>query len=290
MQSVGAIRPKAWWSLIAAGGLAGLALGIAASYLQPAAYTAAVRLRIEQPRIPRGILVQADGLDLDRAVSDARVAAFSFKALTERGQGYYRRFPADKRIEAMREEIDKALRVERSGDIIRVAFTYRDYPSSGDNAGKAAYLANQFAETIIDTNLRDQEIRTVGTVEFFRIRAQNASVAWEKLNSEIRGLTAANPRFDRLALDRELARKEYESVRQKLSEAEGIHELAFRQLGWRLLVLDPAQPPEGPDFSRLQMALSGLGCGLLAWLIARLLVAMRSAPGVLVGPAVASSN
>jgi len=290
MQSVGAIRPKAWWSLIAAGGLAGLALGIAASYLQPAAYTAAVRLRIEQPRIPRGLLVQADGLDLDRAVSDARVAAFSFKALTEPGQGYYRRFPADKRIEAMREEIDKALRVERSGDIIRVAFTYRDYPSSGDNAGKAAYLANQFAETIIDTNLRDQEIRTVGTVEFFRIRAQNASVAWEKLNSEIRGLTAANPRFDRLALDRELARKEYESVRQKLSEAEGIHELAFRQLGWRLLVLDPAQPPEGPDFSRLQMALSGLGCGLLAWLIARLLVAMRSAPGVLVGPAVASSN
>jgi|SRR5579859_5153010 len=293
MQSAGSphrMIPKAWWSLIAAGGLAGLALGIAASYLWPTAYTAEVRLRIEQPRIPRGLLVQGDAFDLDRVVSDARAAAFSFKALTELGQGYYGRFPADKKIEAMREEMDKALRVERSGDIIRVAFTYRDYPSSGDNAGKAAYLANQWANAIIETNLRDQERQTVGTVDFFKMRAQNAAGAWGKLNSEIRRLTAADPRFDRLALDRELARKEYESVRQKLSEAEGMYDLAIRQLGWRLLMLDVAQPPKGPDFSRLQMALSGLGCGLLAGLIAWLLIAMRSAHGVLLGPAAASSN
>ena len=215
-----------------------------------------------------------DRVDLDRVVSDARAAVFSFKALAELGQsGYYRRIRAGKKVEAMREEMAKALRVERSGDIIRVAFTYRDYPPSVDNARKAAYLANQCAAAIIETNLRYQEMRIEGTMEFFQIRAQSAAGAWDKLNSEIRGLTAADPRFDRLALDRELALKEYESVWQKLSEAEGMHDLAIRQMGGRLLILDAAQPPEGPDFSRLQMALSGLGCGLLAGLIAWLLVA-----------------
>ena len=78
-------------------------------------------------------------------------------------------------------------------------------------------------------------------------------------------------------------------MKQKLSEAEGMRDLARRQMGGRLLIFDPAQPPEGPDFSRLQMALSGLGCGLLAGLIAWLLVAMRSAPSALLGPAAASS-
>ena len=107
-------------------------------------------------------------------------------------------------------------------------------------------------------------------MEFFKNRAQNAAGSWGKLNSEIRGLSASDPRFDRLALDRELARKEYESVKQKLSEAEAMVDLTMRQMGWRLQLLDVAQPPDGPDVSRLQMALSGLGCGLLAGLIARL--------------------
>jgi hypothetical protein len=283
--------PKAWWTFIAGGGLAGLALGVAASYLWPTAYTAEVQLYIEQPRIPRNLLVSGDSFDLDRVVSDARAAAFSFKSLTELGQrGYYRRLRAGKEIEAMREEMARALRVERSGDIIRVTFTYRDYPPNVDNARKAAELANHCATAIIDTNLRRQEMQIVGTVEFFNMRAQNAAGSWEKMNSEIRGLTPANPRFDRLALDRELARKEYESVKQRLSEAEAMRDLAVRQMGERLLLLDAAQPPEGPDFSRLQMALSGLGCGVLAGLIAWLLVAMRSVPRVLLGPEAASSS
>src|SRR5258708_39918186 len=49
--------PKAWWALIAGGGLAGLALGVAAAYLRPNAYTAEVRLRIEQPKIPGNLPV-----------------------------------------------------------------------------------------------------------------------------------------------------------------------------------------------------------------------------------------
>jgi uncharacterized protein involved in exopolysaccharide biosynthesis len=282
---------KAWWTFIAAGGLTGLALGLGASYLWPTAYTAEVQLYVQQPTIPRNLLVSGDAFDLDGSVSDARAAAFSFNSLTELGQrGYYRHLRAGKEIDAMREEMTRALRVERSGDVIRVAFTYRDYSPNVDNGRKAVELANRFASAIIDTNLRRQEMQIVRTVEFFNMRAQHAALSWEKLNREIRGLTAADPRFDRLALDRELARKEYESVKQKLSEAEALRDLAIRQMGWRLLVLDGAQPPQGPDVSRLRMALSGLGCGLLAGLIAWLLVAMRSAPSVSLGPEAASSN
>ena len=181
-----------------AGGLIGLALGVAASYLWPTAYTAEARLRIEQPRIPRNLLVSSDAFDVDEVVSDVRAEACSFKALTELGQsGYYRRLYAGKKVEAMGEEVAKALRVERSGDIIRVAFTYRDYPPSVDSARKAADLANRCAAVIITTNLLDQDTRAEGAVQFFQARAQNAAGAWEKLNSEIRRLTAADPRFDR---------------------------------------------------------------------------------------------
>src|SRR5262245_40938785 len=129
---------KAGWVLIAGGGLAGLALGVAASHLWPSSYTAAVWLRIEQPIISRNLLVTGDAFDRDRGLSDAREEEFSFTALQElRRQGYYRRLRAGENVEAMREEMAKALRVERFGDIIRVRFTYRDYASSGKNAEKA---------------------------------------------------------------------------------------------------------------------------------------------------------
>ena len=107
--------------------------------------------------------MSGDAFDLDRAVSDARAEVFSYRALDELAQwGYYRRLRAGKEVGAMREEMARALRMERSGDIIRVAFTYRDYLAGVDcarKARKAAYLANHFATAIIDTNLRREEMQ-----------------------------------------------------------------------------------------------------------------------------------
>lgn len=283
--------PKTSWTLIAGGGLAGLGLGFVASYLWPTSYTAKIQLRIEPSRIERSLLLRIDAFDLDRGVSDAKAATFSRRALTELAErGFYRRLSAEKRDGALREEMDKALRVERSGNIIRVSFTYRDYPPSVEDARKAAELANDYADAMIDQNLRRQEIQITGTVEFFKTRAQKAVMAWETINTQIRGLTAADPRFDRLALDRELARKEYESAREKLGEAEVMEDLAIRQRAEKLQVLDPAHPPEGPDVSRSQVELCGLGCGILAGLIAWLLRGMRGGPSVLLAAEAASSD
>jgi len=66
--------------------------------------------------------------------------------------------------------------------------------------------------------------------------------------------------------------------------------LARRRLGWRLLILDAAQPPDGPDITRLQMALFGLRGGLSAGLIAWLLIPISSVRGVVLKPEAASST
>lgn len=142
-------------------------------------------------------------------------------------------------------------------------------------------LAIRCVRLLIKENLRHQANQVTGTVEFFKVQAEGAVAAWENLNTKIRGLTAAGPHFDRLALDRELARKEYESMRQKLSEAEALQDQALRQKGWRLEINEPANVPQTPDVSRLQLALSGLGGGLLIGFIVWIRAAMRAVPRVL---------
>ena len=67
-------------------------------------------------------------------------------------------------------------------------------------------------------------------------------------------------------------------------------ELARRQLGGSLLILDAAQPPDEHDVTRLQMALFGLGGGLLAGLISWLLIAIRTVRGVELKPEAASNT
>jgi uncharacterized protein involved in exopolysaccharide biosynthesis len=102
------------------------------------------------------------------------------------------------------------------------------------------------------------------------------------LNREIRVTPASDPHFERLRLDRELARKDYESLRQKLKEAQEAQAIENRMIGTNLQTLDPAFLPDGPDTSRTETALYGLGFGLLVGIGAWLFQALRrSATGLL---------
>jgi len=120
------------------------------------------------------------------------------------------------------------------------------------------------------------------TVQFFKDRSEEVASEWEKLNTQLRGLSPADPRFDRLNLDREQVRKEYESLRQKLSDALVMQELFSRKQGRLLELLDPATPAVLPDTSPVTIALAGLAGGLGAGLIVVLWRALRGTSGGLV--------
>ncbi len=173
----------------------------------------------------------------------------------------------------------KAIRIERTGDFgIRVAFTYSDFPRRQDDNRKAAQRVTQdLVSRLIDEVQRNQSNRTYQTAQFFKQRTDESVSSWEALNTQIRGLTPTDPLFDRLTLDRDLARKEYESLRQKLGEVQGLQEAEYRREGTNLGILDPASLPGSPDISATEIALYGLRCGLALGLIASLWLALRRA-------------
>ena len=79
-------------------------------------------------------------------------------------------------------------------------------------------------------------------------------------------------------LDRDLARKEYESFRQKYSESESMVVLAERAQSRNLELLDPASLPQVPDTSPLLFVLGGLAAGLLIGLLSAWLRTTRENP------------
>jgi uncharacterized protein involved in exopolysaccharide biosynthesis len=267
---------RTWWALIPGTGLAGLAIGAGAFYVCPSSYTAESVLQLRPPSIPQSLIASGDTSDFARGLDEVKGQVLSRTRLlpiVERLNLYPHLSQGVEKM-AVLEAVRKTIRVERSEDLIRVSFTYRDYPSSPDDPKKAAMLTNELTNLLIEENLRRQVFLVESTVEFFKRRGDEAGRSWEKLNTEIRGLPAKDPHVDRLILDRELARKEYESVRQKLSEAEGVKDLTIRLKAAKIQFLEAAQMPQQPDVSRLQMELSGLGGGLLIGFLGWLLLAM----------------
>lgn len=138
--------------------------------------------------------------------------------------GLYPHLRARKDFWAIHEELNKAVRIERSGNYtVRVTCTYRDYPPGPDDPRDAAILVNLLGNKLIEATMILKATQMNGRVEYFRERSESVARSWEELNAKIR-LSAKDPRLDRLTLDRDLARKEYESLRQKLNEAEGLSE------------------------------------------------------------------
>lgn len=283
---------KAWWVLIPGAGLAGLAIGAAAFYAWPPSYTAETAILVEQPSIPQNLVASGDSFDFDRNLSEIRSTVLSRSGLLRVVEvlGLYPHLRGKNKDMALFDDVRKAVRIERSEDLIRVAFTYRNYPPSADDPAKAARVTNELAALLIDQNMKRRTTLAEGTVDLLKSAAEEVASTWEDLNTTIRGLRSTDPHFDRLVLDRDLARKQYESLRQQLSDAERTQVLEILQKGSRLSVLEPAQVPTGPDVSRQQMELYGLGGGLLTGFIAWLLLAMHSIPRLLLTPEAAASD
>ncbi len=283
---------KTWWVLIPGAGLAGLAIGAAAFYVWPASYTAESVLLVDQPHVPQSLLASGDSSDFDRSLSEIRSTVLSRSELLHVVEvlGLYPHLRGKTRDMAVSDEVRKAVRIERSEDLIRVSFTYRNYPPSADDPATAARVTNELALLLIDQNMKRRTTLVGGTLDLLKSAAAEVASTWEDLNTTVRGLRSTDLHFDRLVLDRDLARKQYESLRQQLSDAERTRVLEIQQKGSRLLVLERAEVPTGPDISRSQMDLYGLGGGLLIGFITWLVLAMQSIPRLLLTPEAAASD
>jgi hypothetical protein len=287
--SPGRMIPKTWGMWVAGGGLAGLAFGVAAFYLLPASYTSEAVLMLRPPSIPSNLQVVTDALYLDGL--SASVRSRSVLTTIVQNHGLYPNARVSKSLEEIVEAMNKAIYIESLGDsTIRMTLTYRDYPRGARDDLQAAKATGDLVARLIDTNVRRQSEQMYTTLQFFKNRVQETGELWEQLNREMRGLTATDPRFDRLTLDRELARKEYESSRQKLSEAQVSQDLTTNKMGWLLELRDPPSIPQGPDRSLTEIALYGLGGGLLLGFIAWIWAAVRRVPAVLLTPEAAPGD
>jgi len=270
-------RPGRRWTPVAAWGLAGLAAGIAASYLVPAQYTSQAELRLA-PAVVNDELVERGPFNVDSTLEMVLPTVFSRTVLTTILNTFdlYRGERQRRPIEDVLVEMRRAIRIERLGRlVIGVAFTYRDRHIS-------QRVTQDLVARLIDENIRRQSNQVFQNMQFFKDRSEEVASQWEKLNAQLRGLSPADPRLDRLNLDLDQARKEYQSLRQKLSDAQVMQELFSRRQGRLLELLDPATLPQEPNISPLMIALAGLACGLGTGLIVVLWRAMRGTSRMLI--------
>lgn len=121
-------------------------------------------------------------------------------------------------------------------DTLRVSFTYSDRID-------AQKVAADLLGRIVAEHVRFRTIQSVMTVQFMKDSASAAAAEWESSLAKIAEAQTAGQRLERLKLDADIARKQYETLRAKVAEAEMIATLERRQQGSTLEVLEPAELP-----------------------------------------------
>jgi uncharacterized protein involved in exopolysaccharide biosynthesis len=291
-----ASRPvKRRWPAVAAWGLGGLAVGVAITYIHPPQYSSEAFLRLSPPAIAESLYPSDPSLSVDNVLSTVRPIVLSRTVLASVIQafGLYQSERARQPIEAVIARMRQNIRIERQGEnVILVAFTYGDSPWGsldqylpGDlvpHDRPDRYLAQRVAQDLlsrlIDQTVRERRNQAFMAQRFFEDRSEDAATRWEKLNAAMQGLVPTDRRYERAVLDRDLARKEYESLRQKYSDSEGMALLTARMQSRNLELLDPASLPQVPDTEPLWIVLGGLAAGLLIGLLSAWLRTTREKP------------
>ncbi len=293
-------RPaKRRWPAVVAWGLGGLAVGVVITYLRPPQYSSEAFLRLSPPAIAERLYPSDPSLTVDSVLSTVRPIVLSRTVLTHiiNTLGLYEGARARQPIESVIERMRRDIRIERQGEnVILVAFAYGESPwgsfkdplpeeqapEDRPDRYQAQRVAQDLVSRLIDETVRNRSNEAFMTQRFYEHRSEDAAKRWEKLNAAMQGLAPTDRRYQRAVLDRELARKEYETLREKYSEAESIAALAERAQSRNLELLDPASLPQVPDTSPLLIMLSGLAVGLLIGLLSAWLRTARENPARLV--------
>ena len=155
-----------------------------------------------------------------------------------------------------------------------VNVTYTD-----SNPARAQVICNAMANLIINENLHAREEITKTITAFLKSRLDDAERGLVDIDTRILAFSKdrsprgpeTDAKYKVLALDYDVAQKEYVDLRTKLTQVQLAAAMENAQMGEQLAMLTPASPPESPAFpDRTLFALGGLCAGLLLGIVALL--------------------
>ncbi len=169
-------------------------------------------------------------------------------------------YPADRARMPLEQVVDRMrghIRLRDTFDrTIRIEF-------DADERRMAQSVTRELVRRLIAETARYRRHEADATVQFLTGLADNAAVELTRATEAERAPKLSESVRERLSLDRNLALRQYETLRNKLADARIAQSLEASNQGPRLEVVDPPSLPEEPRASRFRILLVGLFPGLL---------------------------
>ena len=177
--------------------------------------------------------------------------------------------PLEEAVLQMRRNINVSFRNsdnEHEGDASRFSVSFMS-----SDPGMAQKITERLAGLIIEENLREKEVETVGTTQFIESQIADLRVriiAYEDALEKLRAQNGRRPLSQADLLPYEVLLERYKSLLVKGEESRVAANVRRSQLGEKFVVIDPARLPERPvGPSRLGVNIAGtftgLGLGLI---------------------------
>jgi len=252
--------------LIPAWALGGFLASLLAVFLTgPNTYTSVSILRVTRGGVSERILPSVEpvpGANLRAAIASTFTSATMESIIHTLGlyPSERRRLPLAQVVQRMKDDLSYT--VDQDGRGIMTRFRHPE-PELAQQAGQSltSRLMNQFQ--------RIQTDRAASTANFLKEQTEAAAVEWQRQVESLRKSDAASR--ERLALDVELARQQYITLKEKLAASELSDRLLARMQGPTMEVIEAASLPVAPDHDRTTWIIAGPLAGallgaLLAWL------------------------
>lgn len=248
----GAIARQSLWAC--AGLAAGLLLAWVVTRATPEIYTSRALIRTTPGSIPQRFVPATPSLTADellRASLPALLSRNTLSGLIQTYNLYPERsdLPTEDVVELVRNDVEIHA---TNAQAIAIAFSYHD-------RFVAQKVTRDFLTRLIDETGRERTALSQATVSFLERQAERAAETWIALDARLR----QEGRSERLVLDRDLARRHYETLRQQGMEAQMIVDLDERRQGPAVEVLDLPSLPERPELSHARILAAGALLGLL---------------------------
>lgn len=246
----------------------GIGVGCIVAALWPFEYTSEASLRVSPAAVPRELIPRSpvDAKSLLDELAPVALSTASITMLIRDRDLYPSRL--DQSMDALVARFRRSLRVEQQGaNLIRIAFRYGERAGAEENARKAQSVTSYLASALIDLRIRDAATSMFASKNFFRDAAEATGKELVKAEQKLRATPASDPQYSVLSLDRDLKRKEYESIGEKRAQASLLERLWDRKQDSNLELLEPATLPDNPDTSPWFPRFGGLMCGAALWLL-----------------------
>lgn len=233
--------------------------------LGPNTYTSVAILRVTRGGVSERIVPSADAMaeaNLRAAIGSSftRPTLVNIINTLELYTSERRRLPMEQIVQRMKEDIRFTL--DGDGRGIMISFRHPE-PELAQKVGQSltSRLMNHFQ--------RFQSERTELTETFLKEQTEAAAAEWQRQLDLLRKSDALSK--ERLALDTDLARQQYITLKEKLAGAALSNKLLARMQGPTMEVIEAASLPESPDRNRTMVMVAGTLGGalfgaLLAWL------------------------